>query len=92
MNEAVKAPVLIGEKTTQEIKNAEATRVQAETIAAQARNTIQSIAIALREAKGLPDTWMPAQMADGRLYLVDSAQAAGEAQVSIEAAEGRGTE
>lgn len=58
-------PVLIGERTSQELREAQ--------VAIQtAQRMIAGIVIALREAKGLPDSWQATQMQDGKYYLVDS--------------------
>ena len=60
-------PVLIGENAAQELRDA-----QAAILAAQ--KSINSIVMVLREALNLPDTWQAAQLQDGKLYLIDTAQ------------------
>ena len=60
-------PVLIGEKASQELREAQA-------MIAAGQKTIMSIVVVLREAQGLPDTWQAAQLQDGKFYLVDGAK------------------
>ena len=60
-------PVLIGEKASQELREAQAAIQTAQKI-------IVTVVSVLREAKGLPDTWQAAQLQDGKFYLVDGAK------------------
>lgn len=66
-------PVLIGEKASQELREAQA-------MIAAGQKTIMSIVVAVREAKGLPDTWQATQLQDGKFYFVEPSTAEPEGE------------
>lgn len=70
------APILIGEKTVQQIRDAELLREQARAMYVQAETRLQAIVTTLREARDLPESWQVALMADGKYYIAPPAEKA----------------
>lgn len=68
-------PIQLGEKTATVIRDAETLREQARAMFAQAEARIEGVAVAWREAQGLPDTWKLGKTPDGRYFMAEQAMA-----------------
>lgn len=81
-------PIQLGEKTATVIRDAETLREQARAMFAQAEARIEGVAVAWREARGLPDSWQLTKAPDGRYFMADQAPPPEPAVADVESGAG----